>query len=457
MCIRDSIKSKCTPISAIAIIKLNLAESKKPPAIISLNLIFENINKKLYENSWWPRLEYVLRNSLLALVNYLNATLLHLTRMLTDKNFLQEVLDYVQDPIILKFFKNEFLKRPENFRNEAVSPIVNKVWQFLSSPVVRNIFWQTQTKLNIRKIMDEWKILLVNLSKGKIWEDNATMIGSFLVTKFQIDAMSRADIPFNQRKPYYLYIDEFQNFATDSFESILSEARKYKLSLIMANQYISQISDNIKNAIFGNVGTIISFWIWYEDAEMISKQFKESITSMDLLSLPKFKSYIKLMIDGVVSDPFSMKTFPLPERETAEELREKIVKQTRQTYATKKEIIEKKIKIWAENNFSVVDKAIQKAKQTSSNNTTCNNIPAKIEDLKRDTWYDWIIKLKYNYWVFVVLNWWKIEWLLHKKKMQVPEWLTWKQFYNIWDKIKVKFDLVKENKDWNKNVEFTQI
>ncbi len=197
--------------------------------------------KKLYQDSWWPRLEYILRNTLLAVIQYPNSNLLHITRMLTDKNFRLEVLDYVQDPIILKFWKDEFGKRTDKFRDEAISPIVNKVGQFLSSPVVRNIFWQEKTKLDLRKIMDEGKILLVNLSKWKIWEDNASMIGSFLVTKLTIEAMARANIAFEDRKPFYLYIDEFQNFATDSFENILSEARKYKLALILANQYHSQI------------------------------------------------------------------------------------------------------------------------------------------------------------------------------------------------------------------------
>ena len=403
--------------------------------------------KKLYDNSWGPRLEYILRNSLLAVIEYPNATLLHLTRMLTDKNFLKEVLEYVKDPLVLKFFNDEFLKRADNFRNEAVSPIVNKVGQFLSSPIVRNIFWQTNTKLDIRKIMDEWKILLVNLSKWKIWEDNATMIGSFLVTKFQIDAMARADMAFNDRKAFYLYIDEFQNFATDSFESILSEARKYKLSLIMANQYITQIPDNIKSAIFGNVWTIVSFGIWVEDSELISKQFKEIITSKDLLSLPKFKAYIKLMIDGVVSDPFSMKTFPLPEKENWPEIKEKIKKQTQQAYAMKKDIIEQKIRIWAENKFTLTDKALQKVSKTWW--------VKSIDELKEWVYYDGIIKLKYNFWVFIALDGGEVEWLLHKKKMKVPEWLTWKQMYNIWDKVKVQLDKIKE-KDGEKAVEFKQ-
>ncbi|MBP7062284.1 TraM recognition domain-containing protein [Patescibacteria group bacterium] len=196
-------------------------------------------------------------------------------------------------------------------REEAISPITNKIGQFLSSSVVRNIFGQPRTKLNLRKAMDEGKIILINLSKGKIGEDNAAMIGSLLVTKFQIDAMSRADIDYNDRRDFYLYIDEFQNFATSSFTTILSEARKYKLSLIVANQFTSQLLPEIKDAIFGNIGTIISFTLGHDDATIMSAQFKEMVSSNDLISLPKFTAYSKLMIDGVTSDPFSMKTMPL--------------------------------------------------------------------------------------------------------------------------------------------------
>jgi len=196
-------------------------------------------------------------------------------------------------------------------REEAISPITNKIGQFLSSSVVRNIFGQPRTKLNLRKAMDEGKIVLINLSKGKIGEDNAAMIGSLLVTKFQIDAMSRADIDYLDRRDFYLYIDEFQNFATSSFTTILSEARKYKLSLIVANQFTSQLLPEIKDAIFGNIGTIISFTLGHDDATIMSAQFKEMVSSNDLISLPKFTAYSKLMIDGITSDPFSMKTMPL--------------------------------------------------------------------------------------------------------------------------------------------------
>lgn len=214
----------------------------------------------------------------------------------------------------------------------------------------------------MRKAMDEWKIILVNLSKGKIWEDNANMIGSLLVTKIQIDAMARADTVAYLRRPFYLYIDEFQNFASRSFASILSEARKYKLSLIVANQYTSQLADDIKDAIFGNVGTIVSFTLWYDDAQMMTSQFKEMIGTNDLISLPKYTAYTRLMIDGISSDPFSMKTLPpLPVEEDVEHI-EKIRKQSRQRYSMERWQLENLMTARNKKTFSVQEKIAQKSR-----------------------------------------------------------------------------------------------
>lgn len=237
---------------------------------------------------------------------------MHILRILTDKNFREEVIKHTSDGMILKFWRDEYDKWDERQKQEAMGPITNKIGQFLSSSVVRNVFGQPKSKLNLREAMDSGKIVLINLSKGKIGEDNAAMIGSLLVTKFQIDAMSRADMRPEDRRPFYLYIDEFQNFATDSFATILSEARKYKLSLIMANQYTSQLLETIRDAIFGNIGSIFSFTIGYDDAKVIANQFKEMVSTNDLISLPRFTAYTRMMINGVTSDPFSMKTMPLP-------------------------------------------------------------------------------------------------------------------------------------------------
>lgn len=318
--------------------------------------------KRLFGNSRWPRLEYILRNVVLSLVEYPNATLMHILRILTDKNFREEVISNIKDWVVLKFRQTEFNKRNDKQREEAVWPITNKVWQFLSSKLVRNIFGQPRTKLSLRKAMDEWKIILVNLSKWRIWEDNANMIWSLLVTKFQIDAMSRADIPAHLRRDFYLYIDEFQNFATESFVTILSEARKYKLSLIVANQYTSQLIPEIKDAIFGNVGSIISFTLWRDDAVDISAQFKEMVSINDLISLPKFTAYTRLMVDWISSDPFNMKTLPISTPDWSLELIDKIRKQSRQRYATPKDQLERLMNAWNAKTFSIQEKIAEKAK-----------------------------------------------------------------------------------------------
>ncbi|MDR0650191.1 MAG: type IV secretory system conjugative DNA transfer family protein [Candidatus Peribacteria bacterium] len=234
--------------------------------------------------------------------------------------------------------------------------------QFLSSRLVRNVFGQPRSRLSMRKAMDEGKIILVNLSKGKIGEDNANMIGSLLVTKIQIDAMARADVAAHLRRPFYLYIDEFQNFATKSFATILSEARKYKLSLILANQYTSQLDIDIKNAIFGNVGTIVAFTLGYDDAAIMTSQFKELVGTNDLISLPKYTSYTRLMIDGISSDPFSMKTLPPYESEGNVEYIEKIRRQSRQRYAMERTQLESLLNARNKKTFSLQEKVAEKSK-----------------------------------------------------------------------------------------------
>ena len=319
--------------------------------------------KRLFGTSRGPRLEYILRNVVLSLVDYPNATLMHILRILTDKNFRDEVITNIKDSVVMKFRVNEFAKWNDKQREEAVGPITNKVGQFLSSKLVRNIFGQPRTKLNMRKAMDEGKIILVNLSKGRIGEDNANMIGSLLVTKIQIDAMSRADIPAHMRRDFYMYIDEFQNFASESFVTILSEARKYKLSLIVANQYTSQLIPEIRDAIFGNVGTTISFTVGKDDADIIAAQFKEMVGVNDLISLPKYTTYTRLMVDGISSDPFSMKTLP-PNLvgDGSLELIDKIRKQSRQRYAMQRSQLEKLMDAWSKKTFSMQEKIAEKAK-----------------------------------------------------------------------------------------------
>ncbi len=322
--------------------------------------------KKLFGDSRWPRLEYILRNVALSLVDYPNATLMHILRMLIDDNFRTEVMSYIKDAVVLKFRTTEFNKRQPKQREEAIGPITNKVGQFLSSKLVRNIFGQPRTKLNLRNAMDEGKILLVNLSKGKIGEDNANMIWSLLVTKFQIDAMSRANIAAHLRRPFYLYIDEFQNFASESFATILSEARKYKLALIVANQYTAQLDEKTKDAIFGNVGTTVAFTLGKDDADIITGQFKGMASVNDLISLPKYTTYTRLMIDGISSDPFSMKTLPpIKLGEWSLELIDKVRKQSRQRYAMERGQLEKLMAARSNKTFSLQEKIMEKAKLES--------------------------------------------------------------------------------------------
>ncbi len=394
-----------------------------------------SVFKKLYGNSRWPRLEYILRNVMLSVLEYPNATLMHVARMLTDKNFREEVMRSVKDPVILKFWRDEFEKWSDTQRNEAIGPITNKIGQFFSSTIMRNIFAQPESNLKLRKIMDEGKILLVNLSKGKIGDDNASMVGSFLVTKFQIDAMSRANIAYKDRRDFYLYVDEFQNFATDSFADILSEARKYRLSLIVANQYTSQIQENVRDAIFGNVGTIVSFGLGYDDAKIMSSQFKEMIEPNDLLSLPKFRAYIKLMVDGVTTDPFTMATFRLPEPEMSEDIKDKIRKQSRQRYGVEREKLENLRRLRSEKQFTSSEKVVEKAAAEAYKPDGSKFSP---EDIKVGEWYEGLVKLQYNYGIFVTVRW--VEWLLHKSEVKMPENKTVdrKDMYVSGDKIRVK-------------------
>ncbi len=543
---------------------------------------------KLFEHSRGPRLEYILRNVVLTVIEYPNATLMHILRVLVDKDFRAELCEHVTDPVVKRFWEHEFNKWNDRQREEAIWPITNKIWQFLSSKVVRNIFWQPNTKLNVRQAMDEGKIILVNLSKGKIGEDNATMIGSLLVTKIQIDAMSRADIPMEQRKDFYLYIDEFQNFATKAFATILSEARKYKLSLIVANQFTEQLDEDIRAAIFGNVGSIMAFTLGKDDAEIISGQFKGIVSTNDLISLPMFNAYLKLMVDGINSDAFSMMTLPLPSPDGSLELIDKIRTQSRQRYAMEKNRLEKLMDTWNKKTFTIHDKVKEKAKlqwlgisdseianmndffvqsniwifdktkfdgvepdgvvfdtvhnkhkivwykKPWSLNWDYNHILKKGQKIKTHDWsifdvhvdvwhshadwkyqiwiwekdeilaqvkevysntpkmkfcpnveklenqaehksnnqnsgneqnlfdisnikiwekYGWLVKLKYNYGMFITVKW--VEGLLHKNEIKTVEWTSWKKLYNIWDKIEVIAQEIKEI-NWEKKVVWGQ-
>jgi type IV secretory pathway TraG/TraD family ATPase VirD4 len=264
-----------------------------------------SVFKKIWHDSWGPRLEYILRNALSTLVEFSGATLIDLQRILQDKAFRMNLINRLKNEQLRDFWLNEFEKYPPYFQQEAISPIQNKIGQFLNNPVLREIVSQPKSSFNLREIMDSGKILLVNLSKGKIGEDSASLLGAMLIAKMGLTALSRQDIPEEQRRDFYLYVDEFQSFATSSFTDILSEARKYRLNLILANQYLGQIDEKVREAIFGNVGTIISFKVGLEDAKFLAEEFYPVFNQDDLINLPCYSIYLKLMINGKTSKPFS--------------------------------------------------------------------------------------------------------------------------------------------------------
>lgn len=286
--------------------------------------------KRLFAESWGPRLEYILRYTLLALLDYPNATMLDITRMLTDKKFRSTVVTYIDDPVVKSFWVTEFASWNDKFASEAVAPVLNKVGAFTANPMIRNIIGQTKSTFNLRQIMDEGKILIVNLSRGLMGEDNAGILGAMMVTKIQLAAMGRADLPEDQRRPFYLYVDEFQNFATDSFAVILSEARKYALNLTVANQYISQMSEPVRDAVFGNVGTIVCFRISPDDAPFLTKYFEPQFEAGDLIQQHSRFFVATMMINGEKAPAFSAKTLNLPE--TPEDLTDEIVELSRRRY-----------------------------------------------------------------------------------------------------------------------------
>ncbi len=301
--------------------------------------------KKIWPDVWSPRMEYILNNSILALLEYPESTLLGVNRMLSDKSYREDVVNNVTDPAVKAFWVNEFAKYSDKFSTEASAAIQNKVGQFITNPIVRNIIGQTKSSFDIRELMDDKKIFLMNLSKGRIGEENSRLIGAMLITKIYLAAMSRVDIPENEREDFYLYVDEFQNFANDSFKDILAEARKYRLNLILAHQYIAQMEESIQDAVFGNVGTLITFRVGASDAESLENEFAPEFDIQDIVGLGFGSIYLKLMIDGMSSRPFSAGTLP-PIKIAGKTFEEKIIEESRQQYATAKKEVENKIAEW---------------------------------------------------------------------------------------------------------------
>lgn len=297
--------------------------------------------KKIWSESWGPRLEHILRHALLSLLEYPNSTLLDLPKLLTDKDFRKNVLTYITHPQVREFWFSEFEKYSAWLKSEAVSPILNKIGQFLISIPLRNIVGQKENTFDIRQAMDEGKIIIVNLAKGKIGEDNSSLLGALIVTKIQLAALSRANILEEDRRPFYLFVDEIHSFITLTFADILSEARKYGLNLVLAHQYIEQLDERIRAAIFGNVGTIISFRIGAEDAKYLAQEFAPVFNEEDLIKLPNFHVYIKLMIDGVTSQPFSAMTVKLRQINTSH--KNEIIEFSRKQYTRSRSVVEQQI------------------------------------------------------------------------------------------------------------------
>jgi len=314
--------------------------------------------EKIWPDTFSERMRYILSNTLLALLEFPGATLLGVNRMLADKDYRNAVIENISDASVRAFWVDEFNKWDPRYAREASAAIQNKIGQFTSNPIIRNIVGQEKTSFNLREVMDGKKILLVNLSKGQIGESNANLLGGMLITKLFLAAMSRSELGSARLKelpPFFLFVDEFQNFANRSFADILSEARKYKLGLTIAHQYIDQMDEAVAAAVFGNVGSIISFRVGAADAEVLEKQFAPVFTAEDIVNLGKFQIYLTLMIDGVGSRPFSATTLP-PLEKPAVSLRNEVIANSRYWYTSLRPEVEARIRAWYEKSFKKVER-----------------------------------------------------------------------------------------------------
>lgn len=304
--------------------------------------------KKIWVDAWSARMEYILNNILLALLEYPDATLLGVNRMLSDKDYRKKVVENITDPAVKSFWVDEFAKYSDKYMQEAGAAIQNKIGQFTTNPLIRNIVGQPRSSFDIRQIMDVGKILIVNLSKGRIGEQNSNLLGGMLITKIYLSAMSRADATPQvlQALPnFYLYVDEFQSFASDSFADILSEARKYKLNLIIAHQYIEQMSEAVRAAVFGNVGTMIVYRVGSFDAQIFEREFLPAFNAEDIVNLGKYQMYLRLMINGVGSKPFSALGMP-PIKESHRSFKKEIIESSRKQFSTPRAQVEEAIRAW---------------------------------------------------------------------------------------------------------------
>jgi len=327
-------------------IGLNILEAKNAGEreLVASSLI--SIFKHLWKDFWGPRLEYIFHNAILALMDTPDSTLLGVYRMLADDDFRKKVVERVKDPVVRLFWKEDFEKYPPQFKKEVASPIQNKIGQLLTNSYVRNIVGQEKSTIDLRFMMDNRRILLVNLAKGRIGEDKANLLGSVLVTKLYLAALERQNVPEAERQDFNLYIDEFQNFSTDVFPSILSESRKYRLNLVLAHQYLHQLSENVKHAVFGNVGTIIAFRVGGLDAKELEMEFKPDFGSEDIGHTENYQFYTKLMIDGKRSRPFTAETLPPLALEGDEANMDTVIKVSRERFGRPRAEVETKIEKW---------------------------------------------------------------------------------------------------------------
>lgn len=338
--------------------------------------------KKIWVDAWSARMEYILNNTLLALLEYPDATLLGVNRMFTDKDYRKKVVDHITDPSIKSFWVDEYAKYTDRYTQEATPAIQNKVGQFVSNPLIRNIIGQPKSTFDIRKMMDEKKILIMNLSKGKVGEQNTNLLGSMLITKIYLAAMSRADASREEMgnlPNFYFFVDEFQSFANESFADILSEARKYHLNLTIAHQYIEQMQEEVRAAVFGNVGTMVTFRVGSFDADVLEKEFLPAFSAEDIVNLDKYQLYLRLMIDGVGSKPFSAVALP-PIPRPAHSFKEEILKHSREFFGRKRSDVEEEIVRWHQTSFAEPKPErpkIDTGATASANGTTFTPTPSR--------------------------------------------------------------------------------
>jgi len=334
------------------------------------------VMEKQFGANWTPRLEHVFRFTTLALLDYPHATMRGMISMLTDRNYRQKVVEYIEDDMVKRFWAIEFADWSEKFDTDAIIPLVNKLGQFLSDPMLRNIFGQQENKIDLTKIMNEEKILLINLSKGKLGEENSSFFGAMFLTKIKQAGMERARMPEEQRKDFYLYVDEFHNLVTETFENLLSEARKYSIDLTMAHQYLGQLLPQVRAAVLGNVGSLIIFRVGGEDANFLEADMSPIFRAKDMINLGKREFYTKMMIEGESYDPFSaetLKVMPSPHGS----YKEAIIAASREQFAISADAAKK---LMAEEEATILRSAQEKAIITGGQSGA--SAPAGTEELK---------------------------------------------------------------------------